>query len=197
MLSIFKTTGFTLLAREIIFDENSDTPIKIKGDKIGLFAWLLKKLKLKDPSTTLITEGNSLIVESGGKSFSHFPLQLAHHYAIRYAQRKLLLVIALIFSVIACLITLSALGELFDGHFQGFLIVLCMALFSAGIGYLCYRLYLRSGSLQWQMGFYNHSGSVSIRVKSGQTGTMVTSEQLDSARKATKAVVTKHSNYFN
>ena len=102
ILSIFKQGGNlpVVLARkfEVTDDFNSkDKPLLlIEGDKKGFIPWLLKKLGISDPSTTLRIEHDSIVTTEGGKSFSLLPIRDLHGLKVGYSNDKKYLFLAII-----------------------------------------------------------------------------------------------------
>ena len=191
MFSFLQSTTVTLLAREAQFDaSNPQNPIVIEGDRKGFFIWVLKKLRLVDPSFRLEVKDNLIVTCAGQKKYDYLPTSLLSGYSVGFSMKKLLIVIAMILGVFAVFISLAALVD--GAIVQAFVILLVLG----GLAALFYWLYKRSGALTVSLKLYNGEGTVNIRIQSGLTGLKLDKEMLEQAIDAA-ATVSKKSTYFN
>lgn len=155
MFSIFKMRSVTLLAREVRFSpENASNPIFIEGDKTGFIPWLLKILKLSDPSFKLEVKDGRLVTCQGGKKFTYLPMSLLSSYSAGFTTSKILLVF------------------------------MVLSIPTIVLPFLFYWLYKRSGAMTISMGLYNGEGNVTIRIQSGLTGLKLDKDMLYNALEA-------------
>ena len=191
MFSFLQSTTVTLLAREAQFDaSNPQNPIVIEGDRKGFFIWVLKKLRLVDPSFRLEVKDNLIVTCAGKKKYDYLPTSLLSGYSVGFSMKKLLIVIAMILGVFAVFTSLAALVD--GAIVQAFVILLV----PGGLAALFYWLYKRSGALTISLKLYNGEGTVNIRIQSGLTGLKLDKELLEQAIDAA-ATASKKSTYFN
>jgi len=189
-MSIFKSQTVTLLAREITFDSaNTSTPIIIEGDRKGFFIWILSKLGLMDPSYRVEVKNGNLITCAGKSQYTYLPLSLLSSYSAGFAKKKLPLVLASLFGIVSLILLLISFDE---GLEDGLGATLFCFVFLVG---LCLWLYKRSGVFNFKMSLYNGEGAVTIRLKSGLTGTKINADIIQKALDAT-ATAAKSSQYF-
>ena len=109
MFSFLKSTTVTLLAREAKFDaSNPQNPIVIEGDRKGFLIWILKKLRLVDPSFRIEVQDNLIVTCAGKKQYSYLPASLLSGYSVGYSTKKIFIVIALIFALVSIFELLTA-----------------------------------------------------------------------------------------
>ena len=155
MFSFLKMRSVTLLAREVRFSpEDASNPIYIEGDKSGFLAWLLKTLKLSDPSFKLEVKDGQIITCQGGKDYTYLPMSLVSSYSAGFTMAKILLVL------------------------------MVLSIPTIVLPFLFYWLYKRSGALTFSMGLYNGEGNVTIRIQSGLTGLKLDKDMLHNALEA-------------
>jgi hypothetical protein len=188
-MSIFKSQTVTLLAREITFDSaNTSTPIIIEGDRKGFFIWILKKLGIADPSYRVEVKNGNLITCAGKSHYTYLPLSLLSSYSAGFAKKKLYMVLAFLFGIVTVLYFLTLL---LNNDLEWIPIPIIIGL----IGWLFLWLYKRSGVFNFKMSLYNGEGAVTIRLKSGLTGTTLDADIIQKALDAT-ATAAKSSQYF-
>ena len=191
MFLFLKSTTVTLLAREAKFDaSNPQNPIVIEGDRKGFFIWILKLLRLVDPSFRLEVKDNLIVTCAGKKKYNYLPTSLMSGYSVGFSMKKLLIVIAIILGVGAVVVCLAALA---DGAFGPAFFSL---LVPGGLAAFFYWLYKRSGALTVSLKLYNGEGSVNIRIQSGLTGLKLDKELMEQAIEAV-AKASKKSAYFS
>ena len=191
MFSFLKSTTVTLLAREATFDaSNPQNPIVIEGDRRGFLIWILKKLRLVDPSFRLEVKDNLIVTCAGKKKYDYLPTSLLSGYSVGFSMKKLMIVIAIILGVGTVVFSLAAL---FDGAFGPAFFIL---LIPGGLAALFYWLYKRSGALTVSLKLYNGEGTVNIRIQSGLTGLKLDKALMEQAIDAA-ATASKKSTYFN
>jgi len=188
MFSFLKSTNVTLLAREVKFDaSNLQNPIVIEGDRKGFFIWVLKKLRLVDPSFRLEVKDNLIVTCAGKKQYNYSPASLLSGYSVGYGTNK-------IFIVISFFLALMSIFQLLLSFNQSAFIV--VALLIGGLAYMFYWLYKRSGALSLSLNLYNGEGAVNIRIQSGLTGIKLEKELMEQAIDAARTA-SKKSTYFN
>jgi len=188
MLSIFKSTSVTLLARDVKFDSsNPQNPIVIEGDRKGFIIWVLKLLRLVDPSFRLEVKDDKIFTCTGKKHYTYMPVSLLSSYSVGFSTKKYLIVLALISAVFTVIALVGAFSE-GDGIWAVFFLL-------GGISFILYRLYKRSGALSVSMNLYNGEGSVNIRIQSGLTGIKLDKELVQQALDAS-AIAAKNSTHF-
>ena len=189
MLSIFKSTTVTLLAREAKFDaSNPQNPIVIEGDRKGFIIWVLKLLRLVDPSFRLEVKDDKIFTCTGKKHYTYMPVSLLSSYSVGFSTKKYLIVLALISALPAVIFLVISIAE----PDEGFLLA---SLLLGGMSFILYRLYKRSGALTVSMNLYNGEGSVNIRIQSGLTGIKLDKELVQQALDAS-AIAAKNSTHF-
>lgn len=188
MFSFLKSTNVTLLAREAKFDaSNPQNPIVIEGDRKGFLIWVLKRLRLVDPSFRIEVKDNLIVTCAGKKQYNYLPSSLLSSYSVGYSTQKIYLVGSLILAFMSVLSLLIVIGE-----FEFIVTTLLLG----GLAFLFYWLYKRSGALSLSMNLYNGEGAVNIRIQSGLTGIKLDKELMEKAIDAA-ATASKKSTYFN
>ena len=191
MFSFLKSTTVTLLAREAKFDaSNTQNPIVIEGDRKGFLIWILKKLRLVDPSFRLEVKDNLIVTCAGKKKYDYLPTSLLSGYSVGFSMKKLMIVIAIILGGVAIVVFLAALV---DGAFGPAFFAL---LIPGGLAALFYWLYKRSGALTVSLKLYNGEGTVNIRIQSGLTGLKLDKALMEQAIDAA-STASKTSTYFS
>ena len=191
MFSFLKSTTVTLLAREAKFDaSNPQNPIVIEGDRKGFLIWILKKLRLVDPSFRIEVQDNLIVTCAGKKQYSYLPASLLSSYSVGYSTKKIFIVIALIFALVSIFELLTA-----SSAWQ-WEVNLMLTVFFGGFAFLFYWLYKRSGALSLTMNLYNGEGAINIRIQSGLTGLKLDKALMEQAIEAA-ATASKKSTYFS
>ena len=192
MFSFLKSTTVTLLAREAKFDaSNPQNPIVIEGDRKGFLIWILKKLRLVDPSFRIEVQDNLIVTCAGKKQYSYLPASLLSGYSVGYSTKKMFIVIALIFALLSLQQLMSAFA---DSWYRTEHIV--FSLLMGGLAFLLFWLYKRSGALSLTMNLYNGEGAINIRIQSGLTGLKLDKALMEQAIEAA-ATASKKSTYFS
>ena len=198
MFSFLQSTTVTLLAREVQFDaSNPQNPIVIEGDRKGFFVWVMKKLRLIDPSFRLEVKDNLIVTRAGKKKYQYLPTSLLSGYSVGFSMKKLLIVNAMLIAAVGLLASVSSFAELYRyDAFEAIKAALVSLIVPGGLAALFYWLYKRSGALTFSLKLYNGEGTVNIRIQSGLTGLKLDKELLEQAIDAA-ATASKKSTYFN
>ena len=165
MLSMFgiKSQGSMILLKELRFNTDDNSKVRIKGEKVGILQWILSKIGLADISYCLSVKEDRIAIESG-KSINILPLKELHDFSGGFKNSKILLVAAIGLAIFN-LFALVASGQIMPFIF--------MSLISA----LLYYLFKKSGMLFLEFSSFNGM-TYSLKMRSG-SGTLQGGETVD------------------
>lgn len=189
-MGIFKSTPTILLEDYLVGNKGDDTLLNIDGNKTGFYSWLLDKLSIKSRKITFTVHKNYVSDITGGKDFHFLPTRDIHSYNIGYSNKKILLILSILFPLIGVIFGLASSdsGETGTGVFLFFL-------FSA-LSYLLFWLFKRSSAIRIYFSCQN-SLFKGIRIKSGVTGKQISEDDLQKLNNSLTSCFEENSKWFN
>ena len=189
-MGIFKSTPTILLEDYLVGNKGDDTLLNIDGNKTGFYSWLLDKLSIKSRKITFTVHKNYVSDITGGKDFHFLPTRDIHSYNIGYSNKKILLILSILFPLIGVIFGLASSdsGEPGTGVFLFFL-------FSA-LSYLLFWLFKRSSAIRIYFSCQN-SLFKGIRIKSGVTGKQISEDDLQKLNNSLTSCFEENSKWFN
>ena len=189
-MGIFKSTPTILLEDYLVGNKGDDTLLNIDGNKTGFYSWLLDKLSIKSRKITFTVHKNYVSDITGGKDFHFLPTRDIHSYNIGYSNKKILLILSILFALIGVILgaASSDSGEPGTGVFLFFL-------FSA-LSYLLFWLFKRSSAIRIYFSCQN-SLFKGIRIKSGVTGKQISEDDLQKLNNSLTSCFEENSKWFN
>ena len=168
MLSMFgiKSQGSMILLKELRFNTDDNSKVRIKGEKVGILQWILSKIGLADISYCLSVKEDRIAIESG-KSINILPLKELHDFSGGFKNNKMLLIAAIL---VGLFLGLTGLADLMDGR----PVLLVIAILISG---LLYYLFTKSGMLFLEFTSFNGM-TYSLKMRSG-SGTLQGGETVD------------------
>ena len=164
MLSIFgiKSQGSMILLKELRFNTDDNSKVRIKGEKVGFLQWILSKIGLADISYCLSIKEDRIAIESG-KSINILPLKELHDFSGGFKNSKILLVAAIG-------VAISGVISIGSGEIIPFMFLTLIAA-------LLYYLFKKSGMLFLEFTSFNGM-TYSLKMRSG-SGTLQGGETVD------------------
>ena len=187
-MGIFKSPSTLLLSDYSINSENGSL-LEIKGLKTGFISWILAKLKIRSRNITYDFREDYVLTNIGDKDFTVDNFRDVYSYRAYFGNKKLFLLLSIIGTVLSFFLLLLCLIDWESEVFMGFLGVLALSGFF-------YWKFKRSSRLSIMI---NHNGfsSISIRIKSGISGKMISIEDLTTFRENLTKSLNSNSKWFN
>lgn len=188
-MGIFKSPTTLLLSDYSINSENGSL-LEIKGLKTGFISWILHKLKIRSRNITYDFREDYILTNIGDKVFTVDNFRDVYSYKAGFGNKKLFLILSIIGTALSFFLLVNFFLE--GNYSEGFKIFLGVLVLSG----FFYWKFKRSSRLSI---IINHNGfsSISIRIKSGITGKMISIEDLTTFRENLTKSLNSNSKWFN